>query len=61
LPAQWKFCDPIQAIAARYPNKTAAAILRDLVDSTPGEEGKWFAAAKSAGFYERGWTPIKMH
>jgi hypothetical protein len=26
-------------------------IIRDLADSTPGNEGKWFAAAKSAGLY----------
>ena len=26
-------------------------MLRDLVDSTPGSEGKWFAAAKDAGLY----------
>jgi hypothetical protein len=28
------------------------AILADLVETTPGEEGKWFAAAKDAGLYE---------
>ncbi|MFH1313705.1 MAG: hypothetical protein ABIJ00_10845 [Candidatus Eisenbacteria bacterium] len=39
------------AIAAKYPNKQGADILRDLVASTPGSEGKWFAAAKSAGLY----------
>ena len=27
-------------------------ILRDLVASQPGNEGKWFAAAKDAGFFE---------
>jgi len=26
--------------------------LRDLVASQPGQEGKWFAAAKDAGFFE---------
>lgn len=31
------------------PRKT---ILRDLVASQPGNEGKWFAAAKDAGFFE---------
>jgi hypothetical protein len=46
------FLATFQAIAAKYPGKTAAAILRDLVDATPGEEGKWFAAAKSAGLYD---------
>lgn len=35
----------------RYPHKAAEDVLRDLVDSTPGSEGKWFAAAKDAGLY----------
>ena len=38
-----------RAIAAKYPDRERAGILRDLVASTPGREGKWFAAAKSAG------------
>jgi hypothetical protein len=41
-----------RAISNKYPHKTAAEILRDLVESTPGEEGKWFASAKSAGLYD---------
>ena len=40
-----------RAIAKKYPYKAASRILRDLVSSTPGEEGKWFAAAKSVGLY----------
>lgn len=40
-----------RAIAQKYPHKNASDILRDLVASTPGDEGKWFAAAKSAGLY----------
>lgn len=36
-----------RAIVKKYPNKSPQDILRDLVTSTPGEEGKWFAAAKS--------------
>lgn len=40
-----------RALVAKYPHKTAAELLHDLVASTPGEEGKWFAAAKSAGLY----------
>jgi hypothetical protein len=27
-------------------------VLRDLVESTPGQEGKWFASAKWAGLYD---------
>lgn len=40
-----------KAIAKKYPQKNPAAILADLVASSPGNEGKWFAAAKSAGLY----------
>lgn len=40
-----------RAIAKKYLYKEPAAILRDLVASTPGNEGKWFAAAKSSGLY----------
>ena len=40
-----------RAPAAKYPHKAAADLLRDLVAASPGEEGKWFAAAKSAGLY----------
>ena len=41
-----------RALAKRYPHKDKGELLRDLVDTTPGEEGKWFAAAKSAGLYD---------
>ncbi len=41
-----------RAIVNKYPNKKAADVLKDLVASTPGNEGKWFAAAKSAGLYD---------
>ncbi len=40
-----------RAIAKKYPHKEAREILTDLVASSPGNEGKWFAAAKSAGLY----------
>lgn len=40
-----------RAIAKKYPHKPPAEILKDLVAGTPGDEGKWFAAAKSAGLY----------
>lgn len=40
-----------RAIAKKYPQKKPADLLHDLVVSTPGDEGKWFAAAKSAGLY----------
>jgi hypothetical protein len=38
-----------QAMTSKYPQIEPKAILGDLVDGPPGEEGKWFAAAKSAG------------
>jgi len=41
-----------RALARKYPHKSAAEILTDLVRTTPGEEGKWFAAAKDAGLYD---------
>ncbi|MCG8460551.1 MAG: hypothetical protein MI919_30080 [Holophagales bacterium] len=42
-----------RAVARRYPSKTPETILEDLVETTPGEEGKWFAAAKSVGLLDR--------
>lgn len=41
-----------KAIVKKYPGKPRETILRDLVASQPGTEGKWFAAAKDAGFFE---------
>ena len=40
-----------RAIARKYPGISKETILRDLVASTPGNEGKWFAAAKDAGVF----------
>ncbi|MGB3069377.1 MAG: hypothetical protein WBC18_12555 [Ottowia sp.] len=40
-----------RAIAKKYPHKQPVEILRDLVASAPGAEGKWFAAAKDAGLF----------
>jgi len=42
-----------RAVVRKYPHKKPAAILEDLVAETPGEEGKWFAAAKDAGLYDK--------
>ena len=36
-------------IARKYPKMEKLRILEDLIKSTPGEEGKWFATAKSLG------------
>jgi hypothetical protein len=41
-----------RTIVRKYPQKNRERILRDLVARTPGDEGKWFAAAKEAGFWE---------
>src|SRR5690606_19240287 len=41
-----------RAVVERYPHKPALEILGDLVATTPGDEGKWFAAAKDAGYYD---------
>lgn len=41
-----------RAVRKKYPGRPPAEVLRDLVAFTPGEEGKWFAAARSAGLYD---------
>jgi hypothetical protein len=39
-------------VAKKYPDKPASVVLADLVRHTPGEEGKWFAAAKDAKLFD---------
>ncbi|MES2259721.1 MAG: hypothetical protein V4724_14465 [Pseudomonadota bacterium] len=41
-----------RAIAKKYPQVPPETILRDLVARDPGQEGKWFAAAKDAGLFD---------
>ena len=41
-----------RAVVKKYPHKPASEVLADLVETTPGDEGKWFAAAKDAGLYD---------
>ncbi len=41
-----------RAVTKKYPHKKPADVLDDLVAETPGEEGKWFAAAKDATLFE---------
>ena len=41
-----------RAIAKKYPSKDPGMILQDLVQNSPGAEGKWFAAAKDAGLLD---------
>jgi hypothetical protein len=35
-----------------YPMKPSSEILNDLIATTPGMEGKWFATARRAGFHD---------
>ena len=41
-----------RAVAKAYPSVPRAQILSDLIETTPGEEGKWFATAKELGLYD---------
>jgi hypothetical protein len=41
-----------RATANKYPHKSTAEILSDLVKATPGQEGKWFTAARNLGLYD---------
>lgn len=45
-----------RAVAKKYPHRSAGQILADLVRTTPGDEGKWFAAAKEAALYDEALT-----
>ena len=39
-------------VTKKYPQKAPAEILDDLAGTIPGDEGKWFAAAKDAELYD---------
>jgi hypothetical protein len=39
-------------LVRKYPSMPPADILGDLIASTPGSEGQWFAAAKDAGLFD---------
>lgn len=41
-----------RSLAKKYPQKAPEQILRNLITSTPGEEGKWFATAKSLAHFD---------
>jgi hypothetical protein len=41
-----------RALAKKYPSISHRDLLKELALSTPGEEGKWFSAAKSVGLYK---------
>jgi hypothetical protein len=40
-----------RTLASKYPDKAPAELLEDLVATTPGDEGKWFATAKEVGLF----------
>ncbi|MBT2989962.1 MAG: hypothetical protein KME65_13490 [Candidatus Thiodiazotropha sp. (ex Ctena orbiculata)] len=51
-----------RVVAKRYPMKDKSQILSDLIATTPGEEGKWFATAKDLELYDlalelANWSP----
>jgi tetratricopeptide (TPR) repeat protein len=41
-----------RALARKYPQKGPVELLGDLVATTPGDEGKWFATAKEVGLLD---------
>jgi hypothetical protein len=41
-----------RAVLSKYPDKPRVVVLSDLVRLTPGDEGKWFAAAKHARLFD---------
>jgi hypothetical protein len=41
-----------RSVAKRYPMKDKSQVLSDLIATTPGEEGKWFATAKELKLYD---------
>ena len=41
-----------RAVAKKYPHGARGGVLSDLVRLTPGDEGKWFAAAKDARLFD---------
>jgi tetratricopeptide (TPR) repeat protein len=45
-----------RALAKKYADKTPRELLDALVTATPGDEGKWFAAAKSIKLYDEAIT-----
>jgi len=41
-----------RALVRKYPLKQPGDLLTDLVATTPGDEGKWFATAKEVGLFD---------
>jgi hypothetical protein len=49
---QGTYLATFRSVARKYPHKSRREILHDLAQTTPGEGGKWFSAAKEEGLYE---------
>jgi len=49
-----------RSVAKRYPMKDNAEILADLIATTPGQEGKWFATAKDIKLYDLALELVSM-
>jgi hypothetical protein len=49
---QSSYLGTYRAIAKKYPSIERKQILTDLIEKTPGEEGKWFAAAKELKLFD---------
>jgi hypothetical protein len=46
------FLGTFRGVMKKYPGRPPRQVLLDLAATTPGEEGKWFAAARHAGLLE---------
>ncbi len=55
LTANWAstYAGWFRAVIRKYQERAPADVLDDLVAQTPGEEGKWFAAAKDARLFDK--------
>jgi len=49
-----------RSVEKRYPMKDKAEILTDLIATTPGQEGKWFATAKGIELYDLALELVSM-
>jgi hypothetical protein len=46
------YLNAFRAIVKKYPGKEPATILRDLIQRSGGDDGRWFATAKSLGLLD---------
>jgi hypothetical protein len=45
------YLQTFRSLAAKYPEREPSTILSDLIAASPGQEGRWFATARSLRFY----------